>query len=203
MANQDFPSFSSLYAHILTLSPPLSPPPKPTSPSLTPKIASLSLHPTLEAALHILNNDLPSAHFLVRHMQAAPAYEGMFLHGILHRIEGDFDNARAWYRNVEESEVFRQTWGVGKGEDEEEIKGLERARDFISRVEGFVKRKAGDRDSLGRQSISEINSVVEFCRRKFGEGEVRDASDAFVQDDERTREIKQSMLTGGKGFREF
>ena len=91
--DRDFPSIlSQLLAHPA----PVLPPPCVLLPSLTGDIAALSLHPTLEAALHILNHDLPSAHFLVRHMQADPAFEGMFLHGILQRVEGDYDNARAW-----------------------------------------------------------------------------------------------------------
>jgi hypothetical protein len=80
------------------------------------RISNLSLHPVLESLLHILNLDLPSAHFLLRHMQAAPAYEAMYLHGILHRIEGDLDNTRAWYRDVQDSDVFRAVWsGDGSG----------------------------------------------------------------------------------------
>lgn len=54
-----YSTFDALYDHILTLKPPLFPPGKATSPSLTSSISALSLHPTLEAALHILNNDLP------------------------------------------------------------------------------------------------------------------------------------------------
>lgn len=85
------------------------------------RISELSLHPVLESILHILNLDLPSAHFLLRHMQAAPAHEAMYLHGFLHRIEGDLDNARAWYRDVQDSEVFKAVWtgdgsGVGDGD---------------------------------------------------------------------------------------
>lgn len=71
-------------------------------------IAPLSLldtcsHPqpaALESLLHILNLDLPSAHFLVRHMQSPPCWEEMYIHGLLHRIEGDYDNCRAWYADV-------------------------------------------------------------------------------------------------------
>ena len=91
--NKDFPS---ILTQLLRHPAPVLPPPCVLSQSLSGPIAALSLHPTLEAALHILNRDLPSAHFLVRHMQAEPAFEGMFLHGILHRVEGDYDNARAW-----------------------------------------------------------------------------------------------------------
>jgi len=185
-------TFSTLYTHILTLPPPLFPPGHSTSAPLTATISSLSIHPTLEAALHILNADLPSAHFLVRHMQAPPAYEGMFLHGILHRVEGDYDNARAWYRNVADSEVFKQVW-----------QSEEKAREFITKVEGLVGKKGGDRGALEKESVREIKEVVEFCRRKFGEGEVVDASGAWVRPGEEHRKMGQEMTSGGKGFREF
>jgi hypothetical protein len=79
-------------------------------------ISSLQVHPVIEAALHLLNLDLPSAHFLVRHMQAPPAWEAMYAHGILHRLEGDIDNARAWYGDVKDAEVFQAVWGGGEGD---------------------------------------------------------------------------------------
>ena len=126
-------------------------------------------------------------------MQAAPAYEGMFLHGILHRIEGDYDNARAWYHNVCESAVFGQVWKDGE----------EQAKGFIGRVERFVQEKNGDREELEGESVREIKAVVEFCREKFGEGEVRDARGAWVQPSEDHRRMGEEMVTGGKGFRKF
>ncbi|KAI4220759.1 MAG: hypothetical protein L6R36_007392 [Xanthoria steineri] len=198
MANQPdpkFPTFSALYTHLLTLPPPLLPPGKSTSPTLTSSIAALSLHPTLETAFHILNNDLPSAHFLVRHMQSPPAYEGMFLHGILHRIEGDYDNARAWYGNVSDSEVFQKTWPGGKDE----------ALGFIARVEGL--KKSGDsseeEEELGKRSLEEIKEVVEWCKEKFGEQRMQDASGAWVKPDEANRQMAEEMVSGGEGFRKF
>lgn len=45
--------------------------PKPHNPKLATKIAALEVHPTLEALLHLLNSDLSSAHFLVRHMEVS------------------------------------------------------------------------------------------------------------------------------------
>ena len=138
-----YPTFSALYTHILTLSPPLTLPAKPTSTNLTLQISDLSLHPTLKAALYILNNNLPSAHFLIRHTQAPPAYEGMFLHGILHRIEGDHDNARAWYRNTTGTAVFKKAWEGGQTE----------ARRFTGRVEGLMKKGEGNKDLLEKESL--------------------------------------------------
>ncbi|RMZ15499.1 hypothetical protein D0860_01578 [Hortaea werneckii] len=87
------PTFPTLLSHLLTTySAPVlpSPSPFPHNPSLNHPITTLSLHPTLEALLHILNSDLASAHFLVRKMQAPPAYEGMLIHAVLHRVEGDY-----------------------------------------------------------------------------------------------------------------
>ena len=187
-------TFETLYTHLLTFPAPLTQPSKPHSPSIASKIADLSIHPTLESALHLLNHDLPSAHFLVRHMQSAPAFEGMFLHGILHRIEGDFDNARAWYGNVAESDVFRFVWKKG---------GLDAAKGFIGEVETLVKKKEGEREGLERRSREEIQAVIEFCRDKFGERRMVDASDAFVKNDERIQKISEEQTTGGKGHRHF
>jgi hypothetical protein len=92
--NQSYPT---LKQQLLSNPGPVVPPP-PSAPlqNLTHAISSLFLHPSIEAALHLLNDDLVSANFLVRLMQAAPQYESMMLHGILHRIEGDHENARAW-----------------------------------------------------------------------------------------------------------
>ncbi|KAI9711217.1 MAG: hypothetical protein M1820_002204 [Bogoriella megaspora] len=95
-------------SHLLSLLPPTLPiAPHSPDASLTPLISAPQFHPALEALLHLLNSDLPSAHFLCRHMQAPPAVEGMLLHAILHRMEGDFENARAWLRSV----------GKDKGDD--------------------------------------------------------------------------------------
>lgn len=72
--------------------------PSSTSSVLASQIADGLFHPLLEAALHLLNADLYAAHFLLRKMQADKT--GMWLHGILHRMEGDYDNARTWYADV-------------------------------------------------------------------------------------------------------
>ncbi|MCJ1474970.1 hypothetical protein MMC13_003630 [Lambiella insularis] len=185
-------TFDDLYAHLLTLRAPLLPPGKATDPKLTDKIASLYVHPTLEAALHLLNCDLPSAHFLVRHMQAAPMYEAMYLHGILHRIEGDYDNARAWYGNVADTEVYKKAWS-----------SKEEGVDFVGRIEALNKRKEGDAEALGKESVEEIKAVVRFCIGKFGKDQVQDASVAWKQPDGDLKQVGQDMVSGGKGFRNF
>ncbi|MCJ1397930.1 hypothetical protein MMC11_001126 [Xylographa trunciseda] len=185
-------NFDDLYAQLLTLRAPLLPPGKATDTKLTDKISSLYIHPTLEAAFHLLNCDLPSAHFLVRHMQAAPMFEAMYLHGILHRIEGDYDNARAWYGNVADTEVFRKSWSSKE-------KGLE----FIGKVEALNKKREGDKKALEARSVDEIKTVIKHCVEKFGSAQVQDASVAWVQPEEEHRKMGQEMVSGGKGFRNF
>lgn len=126
-------------------------------------------------------------------MQAAPMLEGMYLHGILHRIEGDYDNARAWYGDVASSAVFKRNWSTKED-------GL----DFIGKVEALNKRKEGDKGALGKESLQEIKNVVEYCLEKHGKGQVQDASVAWTQpDDEEHKKMAQDMIHGGKGHREF
>lgn len=51
-------------------------------------------------------------------MQSPPAFEGMLLHALLHRVEGDVENARCWYFDVLGSGVFEFVWEGGGGEEE-------------------------------------------------------------------------------------
>jgi hypothetical protein len=171
--------YSSLKQQLLSKPGPVLPPPA-SAPlqSLTHTISSLMLHPSIEAALHLLNDDLVSAHFLVRHMQAAPQYESMLLHGILHRIEGDYENTREWYRDVKDSEVFRAVWGEN---------GLDKAMDFMGRIEVLRKRTKQEDISEVQQledgSKREIKAVLEFCEEKFRTQRVDDASAIWVLDE--------------------
>lgn len=50
-----------------------------------------------KAALHLWNDSLDAAHALVEHMETPT---GSALHGIMHRREGDFDNAKYWFHQA-------------------------------------------------------------------------------------------------------
>ncbi|GAB7365029.1 hypothetical protein MBLNU230_g5810t1 [Neophaeotheca triangularis] len=191
-------SFDSIYSSLTTqhgfpVLPAASP--NPHHPSLTHNISSLSLHPTLECLLHILNNDLPSAHFLLRHMQNKPAWEGMYIHGILHAREGDYRNAEAWYNNVSESECFRFVWG--------EHGGLEGGLEFIRAVEKLRKEKEGSLEELEAVSKREIEVLVKWCKDSFGTERWEDGTKAWVEPSEENRQIAAKMLIGGEGWRQF
>ena len=170
--------------HVLSL--PVSPR-KPHIPSHS--ISSLSLHPVLESTLHLLNMDLPSAHFLLRHMQAAPADEAMYLHGILHRIEGDLDNTRAWYGDVKTSKAFTWVWEGLDEEMYEEMsaaseeaaghrdqaasleKAFQTAMSFLDRVEAYKdsilsSKSASKQVSPGENRLDE-DALVDISLREL------------------------------------
>jgi len=119
------------------------------------------------------------------------------LHGMLHRIEGDYENARAWYRDVKESEVFQAVWGKD---------GLDKVMDFLRRIEILRKEtKHEDISEVHRLqdgSKREIKTVLEFCEKKFGTQKVEDASAIWVQD-EKSSGKGSDMVIGGEGWRQF
>lgn len=197
-ANKESCSYATLKDKLLSKpGPVLRPAASSPSQAISHAISSLSIHPSLEVALHLLNDDLPSAHFLVRKMQAPPRYEAMMLHGVLHRIEGDYENTRAWYRDVKDSDIFRLVWG----ED-----GLDGAMDFLRRIEILRKETRGKdpkvvRD-LEQESTREIKTIMEYCERQFGTSMVDDASAIWCQD-EKSSGKGNDMVVGGEGWRQF
>ncbi len=203
--------FDTILKSLLTNPVLILPPRKPRSTSLSATISSLQLHPTLEAAMHILNLDLASAHFLVRHMQSPPAYEGMFLHGILHRIEGDYDNARMWYSDVKESEIYQKIWG-SDGLTFKEVShktGMEGELDagqkFLITIQKFKESKTedGDSENLEAESRREIETIIDWCVTKFGKERILDASEVWVKPSDDLRNIGEAQVSGSAGRRKF
>jgi hypothetical protein len=71
----------------------------------------------LESVLHLLNDDLFSAHFLLRKLQEDKW--GKWLHGILHAREGDLCNAKCWYRDAD-PEMLKLVYHAKDGSPAEE-----------------------------------------------------------------------------------
>ncbi|PQE29834.1 gtp-binding sey1 protein [Rutstroemia sp. NJR-2017a WRK4] len=205
-------TFKSIHNRLIQIPAPLLPPASPHDAALTSEIASLQLHPTLETILHVLNLDLPSAHFLVRHMQSAPAFEGMYLHGILHRIEGDYDNARAWYSDVKESDIYAKIWGKEghtwkdwKEKDSDNRQSLDEGQKFLDAVQRFkeTKGKEGDKAALEGQSRRELDETTRWCVERFGTHKMVDASSAWVKASDEIRKMGEDQVNGDSGRRKF
>ena len=76
--------------------PPLCPA-APWSRDLSRRIAAADLPPPAVSALLLWNDDLDGSHTL---SQALPDAFGSWLHGTMHRREGDFPNSKYWFRRV-------------------------------------------------------------------------------------------------------
>ncbi|KAF3930939.1 hypothetical protein ABW19_dt0209143 [Dactylella cylindrospora] len=177
-------SYSSLLSTLPT-HPSIFKPSKPRSDATTTLIAELQLHPAIEAALHILNDDLSSAHFLVRKMQAEPAFAGMMLHAVLHRIEGDYDHSREWYTKTHPSDLLTYVW--------EHAGGINGALSLVHDIEVFSKgTKHGQvngeyhyvcqrHQDLENMYEKEFQSILRWCEEKFGTEKWEDATGEYVE----------------------
>ena len=58
-----------------------------------------------ESGLWLLAGDIHRSHDI---SQDLPSAEGSFLHGIMHRREGDFGNSKYWFRKVGKHPLFQQ-----------------------------------------------------------------------------------------------
>ena len=65
---------------------------------LTAAIDALDADDAVKAGLHLLNDDVPRAHALAQDHEGDKTSD--YWHAIVHRREGDFDNAKYWLRQV-------------------------------------------------------------------------------------------------------
>lgn len=126
----------------------------------------------------------------------------MFLHGVLHRIEGDYPNARAWYSDVSDTEIMENVWGNRR----EGVEGG-KAFGFIYDVEKLDERvKKGERNAtvekeqqkLEQESRRELAMIIDYCRQNIGLGEWGDARSAYVGNSEKIQQAGQDQIMGMK-----
>ncbi|MEC9091093.1 MAG: hypothetical protein VX438_00195 [Planctomycetota bacterium] len=119
------------------------------------------------SALWLFQGDLEESH---RISQSIPTVIGSYLHGIMHREEGDFSNAKYWFRKAgslscwAELEV-RLTGDPGILPQHQAVLGDSfnsiQLVDFVSRVD------EGEKNSLARVAYWELYTVFEYCFRQI------------------------------------
>lgn len=112
--------------------PPLCPQ-KPFSPSLQPTISSLAYPVPVRGILHLLNDDLESAHTLVQDDDGSR--DSNLIHSILHRREGDFWNSKWWLNQF--THPFLDQLYSQKGVD-----GRKGAKQFVDLIDNITSKGA-------------------------------------------------------------
>lgn len=155
------------------------------------RIADALLHPLLEATLHLMNDDLFSAHFLLRKTQDDQI--GKWLHACLHQAEGDLEsNARLWYEQTD-PKVLSKFW---KGADpiEDAVANMRK----IGRVRDLGAIKSGeDVKTLRQIRWDELVCIMRHMEEIAGWKEW-DGTKVYTSDPN-----KSSSLVLGEGWRTF
>lgn len=113
-------------------------------------VADASLAECCLAGVWLLHNYLDRSHAI---SQGVATGEGSYWHGVMHRREGDWSNAKYWFRNVGEHPVLDQLAEQHGGWDPYE---------FVDDCQDAVLRGA-DRDRCLDQQQAEWESLFEWC----------------------------------------
>jgi hypothetical protein len=116
-------------------------------------IPDLPLSPLVQAGLWLLAGDLDASHNI---SQSDESPEGSFWHGIMHRREGDFGNAKYWFRRVGTHPVLQRLAATDYGDPMRFVDACERA----------TRRKGADADQLAEPQWLEWQSLLVHCVAK-------------------------------------
>ncbi len=119
----------------------------------------LSSRPTLIAAVWLYVDDLDRSH---RASQSLDTPTGSFWHAIMHRREGDFSNAKYWYRKVGHHPAMSRIASAGGGAGAGTDIGEYDPDTFVDRIER-AHLKGEDRPELISEQRREWAQLFEWC----------------------------------------
>jgi hypothetical protein len=113
------------------------------------------------AGLHLYFDDLDGSH---RSSQELPTPEGSFWHGIMHRREGDFWNAKYWFRRVGRHPAFAE---IVRLVAERRIDGTAAGEwdpfAFVDRVEECSTGRSGAEQACRETQRAEWDALFRHC----------------------------------------
>jgi len=122
-----------------------------------------------QSGLFVYLSCMEQAHAIAQEIRT-PA--GSYWHGIVHRMEPDFPNARYWFRQVHEHEIFPALREAGieiAGDPMPEFKVKPKwdAGRFIDHCQGVHKKPNADLDPILQEiQLAEWQLLFDYCCRK-------------------------------------
>ena len=151
--------------------PPLCPA-APWDRALSRRIAAAGLPPAVASALLLWNDDLDASHTL---SQALPDRFGSWLHGAMHRREGDYSNSKYWLRKVGTHAGFAQMTrraselAVEGGQPEPALAALAEQWDpfaFVDLCAAAASRRAGSAALLEALQAAELELLTNLAAQR-------------------------------------
>ncbi|MCY4484735.1 MAG: hypothetical protein OXC12_17825 [Spirochaetaceae bacterium] len=149
--------------------PPLCPT-APWSRDLSRRIAAANLPAAVASALLLWNDDLDGSHTL---SQALPDAFGSWLHGTMHRREGDFPNSKYWFHRVGTHAGFAQmarraatAVAAAGGQPAPELRALAERWDpyaFVDLCAGAARRPTSSTALLQAVQAAELDLLTELA----------------------------------------
>ncbi|KAF8699336.1 hypothetical protein RHS03_07216, partial [Rhizoctonia solani] len=134
-------------------------------PELTPQISSLKLAgkrapEQVLTTLHLLNDDIKAAHDI-----AEPCYDQ---HGIVHIRDGDYGNARWWFRQLSDP-LLVKNFAKNASENLSMSEARQRARYFVGECEE-IGTGTSDDQRLERKLCDQLKNLADWSIREFVKG---------------------------------
>jgi hypothetical protein len=108
----DRKAVEAVLARLRTFDPSPLVPAGPRDAALDDLIAALDAPPAVRSALHLWNDSLSRCHALAQDIADAT---GSCLHGVMHRREPDYANAKYWFRQVGAHPIFPDVLRAAEG----------------------------------------------------------------------------------------